>query len=327
MTRQAARAVRLSGADAKKLGASASGESAAKASTPWLAALAQRSLSAFVLIPLVIALVFFGGWVAFGGAVLALLLGAYELNAMFTHKGWHPPLLLSTLLGLTFLCAARLYILRVQPGPVLLLLGAGISALLILSFTWLILTRKNLEGSVLDWALAMGSAFYLGWPLAFFLLLRGDTLGASNNGFWWMLALFFITWADDTFAFFTGHFFGRTKLSPLISPAKTWEGFAGGLIFTIVAAVLFTMVLPAAFGHPLQVVWYQAVILGVLVAIVATVGDLAESLLKRGTGVKDSGKIVPGHGGILDRMDSLLFTVLVVFFFALAVGDLPFLIR
>jgi phosphatidate cytidylyltransferase len=331
MTRQAARAVRLPHPDAEKPSPVAPGavssDPAAQASTPWLPALVQRSLSAVVLIPLVIALVFFGGWVAFGGAVLALLLGMYELNAMFAYKGWRPPLLLSALLGLTFLCAARLYILRPQPGPVLLILGVGVSALLILSFSWLILTRKHLESSVLEWALAMGSAFYLGWPLAFFLLLRGDTLGSANTGFWWMLALFFITWADDTFAYFTGHFFGRTKLAPVISPAKTWEGFAGGLVFTVIAALLFTIALPAAFGHPLHATWYQAIILGALVAVTATVGDLAESLLKRGTGVKDSGKLVPGHGGLLDRMDSLLFAVLVVFFFALAVGDLPFLTR
>jgi phosphatidate cytidylyltransferase len=327
MTRQAARAIRLSGADAKNMSASASETPAAKASSSWLSALLQRSLSALILIPLVIALVFFGGWVAFGGAVLALLLATYELRDMFTHKGWRPPLLLTSALSLTFLIAARLYILRATPGQILLIVGVGISALLVLSFSWLILTRKNLEASVLDWALAMGSAFYLGWPLAFFLLLRGDTLGSTNDGFWWMLALFFVVWANDTFAYFTGHFFGHTKLAPLISPAKTWEGFVGGLIFTVAAALVFTMLLPTIFGHPLQVAWYQAAILGVLIAIVATVGDLAESLLKRATGVKDSGKLVPGHGGILDRMDSLLFSVLVVFFFALAVDGLPFLTR
>jgi phosphatidate cytidylyltransferase len=289
--------------------------------------LAPRSVSALVLMPLVIALVFFGGWVAFGGAVLALLLGAYELHAMFVHKGWHPPSLLGVALSLTFLSAARLYVLRPEPGPVLLVVGVGVSALIILTFAWLILTRRNLGASVLDWALATGSAFYLGWPLAFFLLLRGDASGAATAGFWWMLALLFMVWANDTFAFFAGHFFGRTKLAPHVSPAKTWEGFAGGLIFTVGAALVFTIALPNAFHHSLHVFWYQATILGILIAVVATIGDLAESLLKRGTGVKDSGKLVPGHGGILDRMDSLLFAVLVVFFFALGVGGLPFLVR
>src|SRR5262249_20008820 len=173
-------------------------------------------------------------------------------------------------------------------GVVLLLLGGGISALIILTFAWLILTRRTIEGSLLDWALAMAGTFYLGWPLAFFLLLRGDTLGASTTGFWWMLALLFMVWTNDTFAFFTGHYLGRTKLAPHVSPAKTWEGFAGGLVFTVLAAFIFAIFLPAAFHHPLHVAWYHAILLGVLVAIVGTIGDLAESLLKRCTGVKDS---------------------------------------
>src|SRR5262245_27939019 len=276
--------------------------------------------------PPVIALVFFGGWVAFAGATLFLLLGAYELHAMFVHKGWHPPSLLGVALGLDFLIAARLLVLRGDPGLILLLLGGGISALIILTFAWLILTRRTIEGSLLDWALAMGGTFYLGWPLAFFLLLRGDTLGAGTTGFWWMLALLFMVWANDTFAFFTGHYLGRTKLAPHVSPAKTWEGFAGGLVFTVFAAFVFTIALPTAFQQPLHLAWYHAVLLGVLVAIVGTIGDLAESLLKRGTGVKDSGRLVPGHGGILDRMDSPLFAVLVVFFFALYLRDLPWLL-
>jgi len=299
---------------------------AASPNASWLRSLAQRSLSAVVLIPLVIALVFFGGWVAFFGAGLALALGMYELHGMFANKGWHPPTLLSFAAGLTFLVAARVYVLRPDPGPALLILAAGISGLLLLTFAWLIMARRTVEGSLLDWALAMGAAFYLGWPLAFFLLLRGDMAGTGTAGFWWLLALFFMVWANDTFALFTGHYFGRTKLAPHVSPAKTWEGFVGGLIFTMIAAVVFVVALPAAFGRPLHANWLQAVFLGALVAVVATVGDLAESLLKRGTGVKDSGKLIPGHGGILDRMDSPLFVVLVVFFFALALGDLPFLL-
>lgn len=285
-------------------------------SAQWLAALGRRALSAGVLIPIVIALVFFGGWIAFAAAALALLLGAYELHGMFTHKGLHPLTSLSVVLGLDFLLAAMLFALHPDPLIPLTFVGLGISALIVVSFAWLMLVRKTLDGILVDWGLTLAAALYLGWPLAFFLLLRGATLGANTAGFWWLLALFFMVWANDTFALLSGHYFGRTKLAPLISPAKTWEGFFGGLVFTVIAALVFTIGLPNLFYHSLGVPWYHAVILGALVAIASTIGDLAESLLKRGTGVKDSGTIVPGHGGILDRMDSLLFAVLVVFFYA-----------
>ena len=289
----------------------------------WLAALRQRSVSALVLIPIVVALVFCGGWFAFAGGSLALLIGMSELNFMFVHKGWHPPLLLSAALGIELLLASMLFIENHNTDQFIVLVGGGVSALLVITFAWLILTRGAIEGTLIDWALAMASAFYLGWPVALFLLLRGNTFGAGASGFWWLLALFFMTWANDTFALLTGHYFGRTKLAPHISPAKTWEGFGGGLVFCVIASYIFTMLLPTAFHHALPVDWLNAAILGVLVAVAATVGDLAESLLKRGTEVKDSGSIVPGHGGLLDRMDSLLFVVMVVFFYAVSLHGIP----
>lgn len=292
-------------------------------SVAWLAALGKRALSAFILIPLVIALVWFGGWVAFAGALCAVAICAWELHDMFAHKGWHPPILLSAALCVDFLATAVLW----HTGtPVLLLALAvllGISLLLGVSFAWLLLTRHTLDAAIVDWALAMAVPFYLGLPLAFFLLLRGDTPGTSTPGFAWLLALFFMVWANDTFALLSGHYFGRHKLSPRISPAKTWEGFWGGLVFTVIAALIFLILIPNVFSLPLHVIWYHAVAIGILTCVAATIGDLAESLLKRGTGVKDSGKIVPGHGGLLDRVDSLLFAVLVVVFYAAFLHGIP----
>lgn len=268
----------------------------------WLAGLWQRLASAAVLIPIAIALVWFGGWIAFGGAVLTLILGAWELRAMLAHRSWYPLIYLSGAFGVVFLVAAMF------PAQRATIFALGISGLVVVSFTAAMLTRPTIERTLIDLAFTIAIPFYIAWPMTLFLLLRGNTPGWGSHGFWWVLALFGMVWANDTAAFVTGHFLGRTRLASHISPAKTWEGFAGGLVFCVVAAFVLTL--------PLHIAWYQAVILGVLVAIAATLGDLAESLLKRGAGVKDSGTIVPGHGGILDRIDSLLFAVLVVFFFA-----------
>ena len=301
----------------------AGGAASGGGSVAWLAALGKRALSAGILIPLVIALVWFGGWVAFAGASFALGIGIWELHDMFAHKGWHPPILLSAALSVVFLAAAVLWHTGTPTVPLAVTVLLGLSLLLCASFAWLILTRQALDAAIVDWALTMAVPFYLGMPLAFFLLLRGDTPGAGTPGFAWLLALFFMVWANDTFALLSGHYFGRHKLSPRISPAKTWEGFWGGLVFTVIAALVFLILIPNVFSLPLHIAWYHAVAIGILTCIAATVGDLAESLLKRGTGVKDSGKIVPGHGGILDRMDSLLFAVLVVFFYAAFLHGIP----
>jgi phosphatidate cytidylyltransferase len=116
-------------------------------------------------------------------------------------------------------------------------------------------------------------------------------------------------WSFDGAAFFTGRYFGRHKLAPLISPAKTWEGVIGGLVACVITCLLTTII-------PLGVTWYLSILLAVLIGVAATLGDLSESLIKRQTNVKDSGQIMPGHGGMLDRMDSLFFAIIVVYIFA-----------
>ena len=279
--------------------------SAPRSQAGWLAGLRQRLLSAGVLIPIVIALVWFGGWIAFAGAVVALALGMWEVRTMFAaHRKWYPLVIFSGAFGIALLVAAMF------PDARLTLISVSVSALVIVSFTWVMLARPTIERTVIDWALTMAIAFYLGWPMALFLALRGNVMGYGSEQFWWVLGLFGMVWANDTAAFVTGHFLGKRKLALHISPAKTWEGFAGGLVWSVIAALVILTL------SPVQVPWYHAVILGILVAVVSTLGDLAESLLKRVAEVKDSGTLVPGHGGILDRMDSLLFAVMVVFFYA-----------
>jgi phosphatidate cytidylyltransferase len=283
----------------------------AGANREWWASLGRRSATALVLIPVVVALVWFGGWVAFAGAGLTLVLALYELHAMLTHRGWHPVLLLSFAFGIDFLLAAML------PHQRAALLQIGITATLAGAFTWLILTRRaTLEHSLTDWALTLALPIYLGWPLSLFLAMRGSEAGYRPAGFWWVLTTLFCVWAFDTFALLGGRMWGHNKLAPWISPKKTWEGAAVGLVFAVIAGFVFT--------RPLGIAWYHGLAIGALVSVAATIGDLAESLLKRDTGVKDSGTIMPGHGGLLDRTDSLLFGVMAVFFYGVALGAFGF---
>ena len=280
---------------------------AEKAEKQWYRSLGQRSLTALIGIPVVLACVWLGGWWAFAACALIVILGAYELERMMLHEGYHPLIVISLALSLLFLVAAML------PQQRSLLLAAGLSVALLVTLP-LLFFRKQLDGAMVDWSLTLAIAIYLGWPLSLIPLLRGYQIGFSG-GLWWLLTLLLGVWGFDTGAFFAGHFFGRHKLAPSISPGKTWEGVAGGLVFSVIAALLFTV-------RPLGVSWYLAILLGLLIGVAATLGDLAESLIKRQTHVKDSGMIMPGHGGILDRIDSLLFAVIVVYFFAQFVGKL-----
>ena len=280
---------------------------AEKAEKQWYRSLGQRTLTALIGIPIVLVCVWLGGWWAFAACVLLAVLGAYELHRMMLHEGYHPLISISLVLILLFLIAAML------PPQRPLLLELGLALALLVTFP-ILFFRKELGGAMVDWSLTLAIAIYLGWPLSLIPALRGFQAGFSS-GFWWLLTLLLSVWGFDTGAFFAGHFFGRHKLAPSISPGKTWEGVAGGLVVSVAAALLFTV-------RPLGVSWYLAVILGLLIGIAATLGDLAESLIKRQTHVKDSGQIMPGHGGVLDRIDSLLFAVIVVYLFAQFIGKL-----
>ncbi len=274
----------------------------------WFRSVGLRLLTAVVGIPIVVTVLWFGGWWSFAAATFVAAWGIYELYTMMVHEGYRPLLLLSLVFSLLFLVAAML-----SQTVRLPLLEIGISAVLLISFPVLFI-RKKLEGAMLDWSLTLVIAVYIGWPMSLLLVLRGYQIGLSA-GLWWLFTVFGCIWGCDTGAFFAGHFFGKHKLAPQISPGKTWEGVVGGLLASILAAVICTVL-------PLKVPWYLAIVLGLLTGAAGILGDLTESLIKRQTHVKDSGQFLPGHGGILDRIDSLLFGVLVIYIFAQLIGRL-----
>ncbi len=270
----------------------------------------QRWLTAAIAMPIVLVFAWFGGWFAFVAVVLVVVLGTVELHNMLLHAGYHPLIWMSFALSILFLLAAMF------PPYRLSIIEISLGGSLLVSFSWLFF-RKRLDGAMVDWALTMAISIYLGWPTSFLLLLRGYAPGtfqhggliALPTGAWWLLVVLLGVWGFDGAAFFSGRYFGRHKLAPEISPGKTWEGVLGGLVLSIAAALVLTVV-------PLHVPWYLAILLGVLIGMAAALGDLAESLIKRQTHVKDSGQIMPGHGGMLDRIDSLLFVAIVVYIFA-----------
>jgi phosphatidate cytidylyltransferase len=169
----------------------------------------------------------------------------------------------------------------------------------------LVLLSPHSGGILNSWAWVMAGVLYVGWLLSFLVALRLD---AGRD---WVFLALFVTFGSDTAAFFVGRALGRHRLAPRISPGKTWEGAVAGLFGAVIISLLFT--LPTPLQLPLS--YGRAILLGVLVSIFGQLGDLVESLLKRHVGVKESGSLMPGHGGLLDRMDSVVFAGVVVYLY------------
>jgi phosphatidate cytidylyltransferase len=155
---------------------------------------------------------------------------------------------------------------------------------------------------------------YVTFMAGFYLVLtNSDVKAGAPGGQWWTLASIITVVATDTGAYAAGLAFGRHKMAPIISPGKTWEGFAGSIVVAIVSGVLLAILM-------LHQPWWVGVIMGVLLAVVGTAGDLTESLIKRDIGIKDISSFLPGHGGFLDRLDSILPSAAVAYAIFLIVG-------
>ena len=264
-----------------------------------------RILTALIGIPAAVYIITAGGWL-FGAFVFLLAQVAwYEFWAMLKLKDLHVGyalgfLSISALLAFAWLGSAA----GILAAAVLTLLAVLMKAV-----------AAHAKFSVPDAAFTIMGIFYIGLPFAHFLLLRftdqfqyiTTSLGPISLGAMYIWLAFLGTWASDTCAYFVGVACGKHKLCPAISPKKTMEGAAGGLIGSILAV--------AGVGYACHFPLPPLLALGLLVGIFAPFGDLVESVLKRFAGVKDSGKIFPGHGGVLDRFDAMLFSVPVVYYY------------
>ena len=259
--------------------------------------LRERALSALVLIPLVIGALVLGSWWYFGFVGLTLSLAAWEFVQLMRkggHVGWYPLTLLLVWLPLL-----------VAVFPEQDLFGPGLALLLLASLVWAMWNfNRGAADPAADWALMALAGLYVGWMGAHFFRLR-----QLPDGLAWSLTTLGATWLADSGAYFIGRTWGKHKLAPKLSPGKTWEGIVGG----VVSGAALTALLGYLFG----VGAWHGLALGVLIAVISPLGDLGVSMLKRQVGAKDSGKLIPGHGGALDRIDSLIISVTIATYYVL----------
>jgi phosphatidate cytidylyltransferase len=270
--------------------------------------LKYRVVTGVVGMPVVVLAIWFGGpWPWFTLLIAAVALaGAYEFYRMANLDKKEPLLYLGLLWALALLLS-RQFARSDVLFPV-------ITAAILISLISL-LFHPSKEQALHKWAWMVAGALYVGWMLGYWLDLRG--LADGRN---WVYLAMLTTFANDTGAYFIGRARGRHKMAPAISPAKTWEGALGGLISAVAAAVLIAVILrliSLQLGPAFAFEYWQIILLGFVVSLFAQLGDLVESLLKRNTGVKESGNLLPGHGGILDRFDSLIFVGAVAYYYVM----------
>ncbi len=263
-----------------------------------MSAFVSRLLVAAVAVPVVLGFVWLGGWWLVGLAGLGALFALHEFWLLV--KPLRPLALAGYGALIAILLGARL------GGPVWML--GGFLSVFALAFAFQGIARTRAPATVAIGSTVLGTA-WVGLGLGSLLLLRQ----LPAHGRLAVFALLLAVWADSSLAYFAGRLIGRHKLAPVLSPGKTWEGFVAG----VAAAIFVTFV---ALYHTGFVDGWRSVVLGVVIALAEPAGDLFESMLKRDMQVKDTGRLLAGHGGMLDRLDSLLFAAPAAYWVIVAFG-------
>ena len=226
----------------------------------------------------------------------AVLVAIWELHKGFLAKGIDLPEQPLMLGGVVMVVVAYFW------GAPALVTATAVTGLVIM--LWLL--RRGVAGYVMNATASIFTLFYVPFLGSFVALLLGEG-GATDFDRWddgvkGILTFILVTIASDIGGYVAGVLFGKHPMAPVISPKKSWEGFAGSLLFCVVAG--WALVVYLLEGH-----WWVGVILGLIVVVMATLGDLCESVIKRDLGIKDMSQVIPGHGGLMDRLDSLLATI------------------
>jgi len=265
--------------------------------------LPKRVLFALVGAPLTIALIYFGGWILATALGVIAALGAWELYRMAREAGHEPMENAGIVLAASIpvmVHATYLGVFRVT---------VTVAALLFLALTaGVIWARGTQRKPLVSLAITITGVIYPALVTYMYPIRYHDYAIDARAGTFLLMLPIALTWATDTGAYFVGRSMGRHKLIPTVSPAKTVEGAVGGVAIAVLAAWLYVIFLLRPFAH-LTMLPVGLTVFAIIVSCVGQTGDLAESLFKRDAGVKDSSRLLPGHGGILDRFDSLLFVL------------------
>ena len=263
--------------------------------------MARRIVTALVGVPVLVGAIWAGfPWLTVLVMVVALL-GLREFYRLSIAAAPPSLLLVGVVWTILLIVSGQLADRWYEYAPHVLL-GAGV----VVALPWLVLTR-NRVGALSGWVYAVTGPVYVGFFLAHALMLR-ELEGGADHGRDWLLFALLVTFGTDTGAYLTGRAMGKHPMTPSVSPGKTWEGAIGGFMLAVAVALALGVLLG------LSVPLWQGVLVGAAVGVAAQLGDLLESRLKRAGGVKDAGSILPGHGGLLDRLDSIVLALPVVYY-------------
>lgn len=258
--------------------------------------LRARLATAAVVIPLLLALILYGPyWLLASVVGILAVLGVAEYAAM-AFPARLGERVLNVLLGTLLVAAIAL------PNPQAL--PAALCSIVIIGLMWTLFVRRDFEDGLRDLGFSLVGVFYTGLLLPHFIWLRG-----VDHGWAWVIFVLLIAMAGDAGGYGVGHAIGRHKLAPRVSPGKTIEGAIGIVLASLLGAVAAKLIFLQ------QRSWVEILSLAFVMATLGQVGDLCESIMKRTFGVKESGWLFPGHGGVLDRTDSLLFPVTFLYYY------------
>lgn len=267
-----------------------------------------RIISAVVAIALLAAVVYMGG-LAIGIAVFILaLVGIFEFYKALAAGGFKPVYALGfvSCLSLLYPAVSGISGLTEDVGTGKLLTTVALGVFILIAALFCLLIFSDGKYTVSDISVSLFGIVYVVFLFSFVTLTRN-----LANGYLYIWLIFIGAWATDIFAYFTGVTIGKTKILPKVSPKKSLEGSIGGVAGCIAAMLLFG----AFYGNTLGIQLYHFAILGAICGVVSQIGDWAASAVKRAVNIKDYGKIMPGHGGVLDRLDSILFVAPAVYFY------------